>query len=207
MTTLFRLDSSPRKESSHSREIADLVEQHLQSITPNLTIQRRDLADTQIPSLSDVTINGFFTPSEEQTLEQKHDTALSDELIAELKSTHTLLISAPMYNFGVPASLKAWIDQVSRINETFAYDGVSFSGLLPTKRAILTLAYGAEGYAEGGELSAMNFFEPFLTSLLSFLGIKEIHVIRLEGTSTATPEQLALKKEQLAMEIKTLVRG
>ncbi len=201
MPTLLRLDSSPREAGSHSRAIADLVEQHLQSITPDLVIKRRDLSITTPASIANETIAGFYTPPEAMTPSLKAATAMSDELINELKSADTLLISAPMYNFSVPSSLKAWIDQIVRINETFSFDGSSFGGLVPVKRAVLALAYGAQGYTEGGELTAMNFFEPYLISLLTFLGIENIQVFRLEGTSGLNPEDITDEKAKLAAAI------
>ncbi|MCP5162327.1 MAG: NAD(P)H-dependent oxidoreductase [Hahellaceae bacterium] len=201
MPTLLRLDSSPREEGSHSRAIADLVEQHLQSTHSDLIVTRRDLSMMAIPPIANETITGFYTPEEAMTPALKEATSRSDELIAQLKSADSLLISAPMYNFSVPSSLKAWIDQIVRINETFSFDGASFKGLVPVKRAILALSYGAQGYTDGGGLAPMNFFEPYLVSLLTFLGVEHIEVFRLEGTSGLSPDSIADEKAKLSAAI------
>lgn len=201
MTSLLRIDSSPRIDGSHSRAIADLVEQEMLSINPATKVVKRDVSQSNLPAISDQTIAGFFTPIDDFTPELTAATALSDELIGELKAADTLLISAPLYNFGVPSSLKAWVDQVSRVGHTFSFDGESFAGLVPTKSAILALAYGGEGYTNDGPMAAMNFMEPYLVSLLHFLGIESVHVFRIEGTSIRTPESLAEETTLLKSEI------
>ena len=203
MTYILRLDSSPRKSDSISRQIADKVEQHLKDLDPELSVKVRDLSCAELPHISNETITGFYTPADAMTAELKAATALSDELIYELKQADTLIISAPMYNFGVPSSLKAWVDQIVRINETFSFDGSSFAGLVAVKRAVFVLAYGASGYAPGGAFSAMNFLEPYLNSLASFLGIEEIKTIRIEGT-TGDPEALLEAKQSAIEEISEL---
>jgi len=133
----------------------------------------------------------------------KQATLLSYELINELKAADTLLISAPMVNFGVLSSLKAWIDQIVRINHTFSYDGASFQGLVPVKRAVLAIAYGANGCSSEGDFAAMNFLEPYFISFLGFLGIQNIQVIRIEGT-TGEAEALAATKEQALKQLSHL---
>ncbi len=198
MTILLRLDTSSRQAESHSRAVADLVEQYLTSIDPDLFVVRRDLFRTAIPPITDETITGFYTSPEAMTPPLQAATSLSDELILELNSADILLISAPMYNFNVPSSLKAWIDQIVRINKTFSFDESSFTGLVQVKQAILAVAYGAQGYSDGGNLAGMNFFESYLVSLLTFLGIKNIKVLRLEGTSFLSPESIANEKAKLS---------
>lgn len=207
MATLLRLDSSPRGTGSNSRDIADLVEQQLLAVDSNMSVRRRDLSEIAIPHITAETITGFYTPPEAITQELLEATSTSDRLIAELNSADCLLISAPIYNFGVPSSLKAWIDQIVRINKTFSFDGVSFNGLVPTKRAILALAYGAQGYTQGGELAAMNFLEPYLISLLTFLGIEQVEVFRIEGTSILEPAVIADRKAELAKVITQALGG
>ncbi|MGB0665080.1 MAG: FMN-dependent NADH-azoreductase [Pontibacterium sp.] len=197
MSSLVRIDSSPRGADSHSKSIADVVESQLISVIPQLKITHHDVSVMAVPALSGTAITGFYTPKEEFTDELTQATELSDRLIAELKAADTLLISAPMYNFGVPSSLKAWIDQIVRINETFSYDDAGFDGLLKGKKAILALSYGAQGYVEGGPMESMNFFEPYLVALLGFLGIDDVEVFRLEGTSMLSPEALAANRKAL----------
>lgn len=207
MPSILRIDASPRGADSYSRAIADSIENSLLAAHPEATINRRDLALQDLPSLSQSTITGFFSPKDSLSAELQAATALSDELIAELKAADTLIISAPMYNFGVPGSVKAWIDQIVRVNETFSFDGSSFQGLVDVKQAYLALSYGAEGYTGDGALAGMNFFEPYLVSLLGFLGIAQTQVFRIEGTSTLAPEALSQAKDTLGSEISAFVEG
>lgn len=96
----------------------------------------------------------------------------------------------------MPSSLKAWIDQIVRINETFAFSDDGFSGLVTAKRAVLALAYGAQGYSTSADMAAMNFLEPYLVSLLRFLGIQEIDVFSIEGTSVLSADEIEDQKAQ-----------
>lgn len=193
MTTLLRLDASSRHTGSRSRELADHLVQRLTEHEDTLRVVARDLAAEPISIIADSTIVGFYTPSEAMTDDLRAATALSDELISELQAADALLIAAPMYNFGVPAALKTWVDQVVRINRTFSYDGQSFTGLVTGKPAYLALAYGAGGYAPGGPFAAMDFLRPYLGGLLGFLGFTEVHVFAVELTTAddATAESRA----------------
>lgn len=202
MPSLLRIDSSPRGVGSHSKFIANTIQKRLVYTTPDIQILYRDVSSQEIPSISQDTINGFFTPRQSLTSELQKATSLSDQLIKEVKGADTILISAPMYNFGVPSSLKAWIDQIVRVNETFRFDETGFSGLLTGKKAILALSYGAQGYVGNGDLSSMNFFEPYLVALLEFMGIEDIAVFRLEGTSVLDEESLSKQKYLLQTQIK-----
>ena len=103
------------------------------------------------------------------------------KLIAELQDAHTVLIAAPIYNFGVPSALKAWIDHVVRMGHTFSHDGQQFAGLVKRPRAVLALAYGVGGYADA--LAPMDHLRPYLTQLLTFLGIEHIDAITVEATT------------------------
>lgn len=179
--TLLRIDSSARRNGSVSRLLADNIENAWLGAHPDGEIKRRDLAADPMSHISETTIQGFYTPAEQMTSTLLAATALSDVLIAELKSAHTVLISAPIYNFSLPSSLKAWIDQVVRIGHSFAYDGQSFSGLVTQPRAVLALAYGAAGYQ--GPMNDMDHLGPYLTQLLGFLGLPRVDLIAVEDTT------------------------
>lgn len=183
MTHILRIDSSSRVEGSHSRELADYFQTAWLKKNPDDRVIVRDVVKNPVPHIADLTIAGFYTPPEQQTETMKKAIALSDELIEELQSADVLLLSVPMYNFSVPSALKAWIDQIVRIGQTFAYDGTNFTGLVTVKRAYVICAYGASGYTDGGAFSAFNFLEPYLKGLLSFLGIDEIQFFNLQATT------------------------
>lgn len=189
MATLLRIDSSSREEGSNTRSLGDHFVQSWAAANLGGRVIDRDLIAPDVPHLQADTIRGYFTPPDLLTPELLQATRLSDSLVAELQSATEILITAPMYNFSVPASLKAWIDQIVRIGHTFSYDGTSFTGLVKAERAYLICAYGAAGYVNGGPFSGANFLEPYLRFLMSFLGVKDVEVISIESTSGDPKEQ------------------
>jgi FMN-dependent NADH-azoreductase len=201
MTLLLRINSSSRRSGSHSSAVADHFETCFREKNPDCKVVARQVADGSIPIISQKTIEGFYTPTDAMSAELTEATALSDQLIAELQEADTLLITAPIYNFSVPAALKVWIDQVVRMGHTFAYEDGSFQGLAKTRRAIVVCTYGAEGYLEGQPFAAANFVEPYLRFLLSFLGIKDIRFISIQGT-TADAETVKAHVEAAKKECK-----
>lgn len=183
MQRILRIDSSSRVTRSQSRELGDYFETKWKAACLNGHLVRRDLAKEPIEQIRQDTITGFYTPAEGITAELRTATALSDKLIGEVQAADTLLITAPIYNFGVPASLKAWIDQVVRIGHTFSFDGTNFGGLAKPDTAIVCAAYGANGYEEDGAFRAANFLEPYLDFLLKFLGVSTVHFIAVQATT------------------------
>lgn len=154
-SVLLRVDASPRLQPSVSRRIADAFEASWLQGQRDARVVHRDLALQAVPHLQAQTVVGFYTPTEALDDDLRRALVVSDTLIAELQAADTLLISTPMYNFTVPSVLKAWIDQVARINSTFAYDGTGFSGLVRTRRAVVIAAHGLGGYS--GYLAGVDF--------------------------------------------------
>ncbi len=197
MPTFLRIDASSRRSASVSREIGDAVEKSWRAAHPGGRVTVRDVADGTIPVIAQKTVEGFYTAPEDLDDDLRAAIALSDALIAEVQAADVLLITSPIYNFSVPSALKAWIDQVVRINRTFSYDGEAFTGLARPERAILVCAYGAEGYLDGEGFAAANFLEPYLRFLMGFLGIGEVETLSIQAT-TGAPEPLAAQKAALA---------
>lgn len=189
MTRILRIDSSSRPISggSRSRQLADQIVACLQAQDPKAEIIMRDLADVALPHISNETITGYYTPPEQLTDRLKDALVLSDALIAELKSADALVISAPIYNFSIPSALKAWIDQITRINQTFAYEDGQFSGLVADRPVYVAYAYGAEGYGAGAPLESYDFMRPYLTLLLNFIGLSSVTSFAVEATTAAGP--------------------
>lgn len=187
MTRILRLDASSRHDGSQSRLLADAFVARWMDRHPGSTLVRRDLAATPIPHIGPATIQGFYTPAADRGADLTAALLLSDQLIAEVRSADLLVIATPMYNFGVPSALKAWIDHVVRIGETFSYDGTGFAGLLGGRKAVIVAAYGAGGYLDGGPFAGADFLVPYLRFLLGFLGFADIETVGLEAT-TADPE-------------------
>jgi FMN-dependent NADH-azoreductase len=186
MTTLLRIDASSRKTGSQSRRIGDEV---AAAIGAGHTIVR-DLADESIPHVTEDMIGAFFGDPAALTEDQRAASALSERLLEELAAADTVLITLPMYNFGVPSALKAWFDQIVRIGRTFSFDGSGFAGLLTGKRAIVVTAYGASGYVDGAFKSA-DFATPYVTFALKFIGIVDVTVIPIEGINMGPEAQAA----------------
>lgn len=184
MTTILRIDASARDANAGSvtRAMGDHLEKGLVA-KPGARLLHRDLAASPLPHIGQMTIAGYYTPADQMTDALRKATALSDELIAELKSADVLLLTVPMYNFSIPSALKAWIDQIVRGGHTYAYDGTNFSGLLMGKKAYVACSYGAAGYAAGQPFSAANFVEPYLRFLLGFLGITDVTFFSVEATT------------------------
>lgn len=201
--TLVRIDASARSEGSFSRRLADATQIAWQKAHPEGIVIHRDLALEPLPHIHSLTIQGYYTPSDAMTLELREATALSDTLIAEIKGAHTILISSPIYNFSVPSSLKAWIDQIVRIGHTFDYEEGQFSGLVHGPRAVLALSYGAGGYQ--GPLAQMDHLRPYLSALLGFIGIADVQVLNVEATTGDAPTARAALDAAIA-QARTLFR-
>lgn len=180
MKHLLRIDASARTDASHSRALGNFLLECAQAQSSELVVRTRDLSTEPVEQIQQTTITGFYTPDDQMTDELQSATALSDKLIDEVQWADTILITVPMYNFSVPSALKAWVDQIVRINRTFSYVDGQFSGLVGARKAYVCCAYGAGGYLEGGDFAAANFLEPYLRFVLEFLGIEQVKFFSAE---------------------------
>lgn len=197
MSKLLRIDASSRIHDSQSRELADFFVNHWLSNNTDGELIVRDLVANSPPHITDATIAGFYTSKESHSFEYKQATALSDKLIKELMDADALLIDTPMYNFSIPSALKAWIDQIVRIGETFNFSPDSgYEGLVTGKQAYVITASGASFADEN--MKAMDFMTPYLNTLLGFLGFAEIKYFTVEGTTT--DETLFAHSKKLAQQ-------
>lgn len=192
MTNILRIDSSSRPssaslpegvEGSYSRELADHLIERLHVGHSDTQVVVRDLVANLVPHIANETIAGYYTPPEAMTDVLRSATALSDELIAEVKGADAIVISVPIYNFSIPSALKAWIDQVVRIGHTFAYENGEFSGLVQDKPTFVCFSYGAGGYGENGPLHAYDHMKPYLTMVLNFIGLLNVETFAIEATT------------------------
>jgi len=174
--TLLRIDSSARRSESISRSLSDRLSERFTDAGHSHIITR-DLADG-IPQIDEAWIGANFTPPADRTDDQRAKLALSDILVGELQAADTVLIGLPIYNFGVPASLKAWIDLVARVGVTFSYTADGPQGLLTGKRAIIAMTSGG---TEAG--SDIDFATSHLKHVLGFLGITDIQLITADRTA------------------------
>ena len=170
-TTLLRVDSSGTVNGSSTRALLDeLVTKLTVSQGPGRQILR-DVAEG-IPYVDEHWITANFTDRRQRTLEQRRTLAFSDLLIEEIQAADVVAIGVPVYNFGVPAALKAWVDMIARAGVTFRYTDKGPVGLLSGKKAYLVVASG--GVAVD---SALDFATPYMRQALRFVGINDIEVI------------------------------
>lgn len=164
---ILRVDASARKAGSSSRALTDAL---IAKLAPD-TIITRDLTEA-LPFVTEDWVGANFTDEGERTEAQKAELALSDSLVDELFAADTLVIGTPIYNFAVPAALKAWIDLVARARKTFHYTANGPEGLLTNKKAYVLIASGG---TEVG--SAIDFASGYLRHILGFVGITDVTVI------------------------------
>lgn len=180
--SILHIDTSPMGERSVSRKLGAKVLAELQGRFPDSNVTSRDLAATPLPHLTGSTLGAFFTPPEQRTPEQAAAAAQSDAAIAELKAADVIVIGAPMWNFGIPSALKAWIDHVVRAGQTFKYGANGVEGLIaPGKKVIIVSSRG--GVYSAGPMAAMDFQEDYLRSVLGFIGLTDVSFVRAEGVA------------------------
>lgn len=193
---VLRVDASGRHQGSTSRELSSKLIERLQNTThqhATTEIVQRDLANTNIPFVSEDWINANFTDPEQRTAQQQAELALSDQLVEELKAADVLVIGVPIYNFGVPAVLKAWIDMIARARVTFKYTENGPVGLLQGKKAYLLIASG--GTASGSEI---DFATGYMRHILGFIGINDVEVIAADQLMMDAENKLAAAQRKIA---------
>jgi FMN-dependent NADH-azoreductase len=173
------LMSSPRRDTSYSNLVAMRVLRELRHVYPDATVTIRDLARNPLPHIDDDFVTATRSIAGARTERQRAQLEQSDGLIDELIAADAVVIAASMINFGVPSTLKAWIDYVVRPGRTFHYTEGGSQGLLRGRRAILVLSRG--GIYSGGPLRSFEHDESYLRSVLEFVGITDVQTILLEG--------------------------
>jgi FMN-dependent NADH-azoreductase len=194
--TVLKLDASARRDGSITRQLTDKITARLDADT----LISRDLAETPVPQVTEAWLGASFTPEADRSPEQTKALALSENLIAEVERADTLVIGLPVYNFALPAALKAWVDQVARAGRTFHYTEDGPVGHLTGKRAIIAMASG--GTEQG---SGIDHATPYLRHILGFLGITDVTVIaadRLMLDGDASLEKAMAQIDQLDVHAK-----
>ena len=193
MTTILHIASSSNIASSFSRQIGNLTLEKLKQIYSNATIIERDLIKTSIPHISPELLGAMFAGKDDA-----EELKLSNQLIDEVFASNIILIEAPMYNFGIPSVLKAWIDHILRAKKTFQYGESGPEGLVKGKKAILVVSRGGV-YSEGA-YKIMDHQEPYLRAVLGFIGISDIETIHIEGVAMGQ-EKIAEALEKAKQQI------
>ncbi|OBZ15017.1 FMN-dependent NADH-azoreductase [Bacillus sp. FJAT-27264] len=181
MKQILIIEVSPREAESASRAVTDKLSMRLKEEFPEAKFVYRDLAKDPIPHLDDSTLKAISSKIPEEVAANKESAHLSDQLTKELLESDVLVIATPMWNFGIPSVLKAWLDLVVRPGKTFTYTETGVLGLAKDKKAIIVVASG--GVFTEGAWKAWDFVEPYLRQILSFIGIENVQVVRAQGTN------------------------
>ena len=185
MTTILRIDASVRRTdnsvaayNSISRSLADSFVAQWEEAEPEVEVILRDVGMTPPDFICNDWIASVFTPDAERTEQQKKLVSLSDTLIDELDRADVLLISTPMYNYGMPAALKAWFDQVIRINKTFTFDldrgDFPLEPIMSGKTLVLLTSAGEFGFEEGGIRDGSGHLSAHINTLRKYLGAEHM---------------------------------
>lgn len=191
MTTVLHIDSSVRAVSNENPEhdsiSKKLAKRFISSFRTDASIDEyiyRDVGVNPPQYITQDWIGAVFTPEQHRTAEQKQILAPSDEYIAELEKADIIVISSPMYNYGMPAQLKAWFDQIVRINKTFDFDlargDQPLEPLLTGKTLVIITSSGEFGFEKGGINETSGHLVPHLRTLSKYLGVTEIVEIASE---------------------------
>lgn len=177
---LLEIQSSVRQERSVSRTLASKFVYQWQLFNPDAQHQLRDIGQQPPALINSDWVVANLTSSENQTDETKTLLVESDSLIAELFNSDRIVLGVPMYNFGIPAHLKAYFDNVIRVGRTVDYnrDTATFNGLLTEKKALI-ISSRAGSYAPGTPAGAMDFCVPYLQFILNFLGIQDVDYVEV----------------------------
>ena len=183
---VLQIDSSVFGEQGQSSQLTAHLVEALKRQQPT-TLTYRNLAAEPLPHLTGATLVALGTEAAARTPEQTATVAMADELIAELQAANTLVLAAPMYNFAVPSTLKAWMDYVARAGVTFRYTANGPEGLLTHKKAYVVTTRGGlhQGKASDSQTTFVNTF-------LNFIGITDVAWIYAEGINMGDRKATAI---------------
>lgn len=173
---ILQINASARGADSNSTQLANAVTHKLQAAHPSAQIRVRDLGQDPHPTLDGSALQALFTPGEQRSADQQARVEIDDALIAQVQAADVLVLGVPMYNFGIPAQLKSWLDAIARAGVTFRYTENGPEGLLKDKKVYVTLARGGI-YRDTPNDSQV----PYLKTILGFLGMTDIEWIYAEG--------------------------
>ena len=173
MSKLLVVETSPCGDYSISRNMTRRFVADWQAAHPGSEVVNRDLMETDLPFVTAPWLQAYFTPVEQHSPEMRQALRLSDELVAEVLATDQIVIATPVYNYNVPAALKAWVDHIVRKGLTLGFDG---SGLVTGKKATVLLASGGI-YAEGSPIRDRDIAPQYLRLILNVIGITDVTVV------------------------------
>ncbi len=192
MKKILSIETSAKAADSFSIKLSSAILDKLKATYPDSQLTVHNLAKAPFPHLEETHLAAFFTPPEVQSEVQKIAITHSDEAIKEIMDADIIVIGVPLYNFGIPSTLKAWIDHIVRAGITFSYATGIPEGLVKNKKVYLAIASG--GVYTEGPMKSYDFTEPYLRTVLGFIGLTDITVIRVEGTMVPAVKETAWTK-------------
>lgn len=190
MKHILHLISSPRGGESFSIKLGHAVIEKLLVKYPDSIVEEVNLSGSTTPHLDKSHLQSFFTPEEQLTSDDQVAIHYSDVAISQLMAADIIVIGAPLYNFGIPSTLKAWIDHIARAGKTFRYDEHGAEGLVKGKKVYVAMSSGAV-YSEGFYQN-YDFVSPYLKTMLGFLGMTDLIIFRVEGVNIPGIKENAL---------------
>ncbi len=181
MKKVLIINASARTQNSQSRKLTEVFVDHWRSIYTDAAISFRELGNTDVPHVTERWITANIKPAKDRTPEDFDILKTSDAYIAELRQADILVLGTPMYNWSIPSALKAYIDQVMRLNETFSINpgnpAQPYTGLLQNKTLCLLVARGSQGLSKRGQQNEhLNFQTTYLKTVFNMMGIRDIHI-------------------------------
>jgi FMN-dependent NADH-azoreductase len=200
MKRILHISSSILGDASYSIKLAEEIITKIQEKYPGSTVELLDLARQEVPHLSPQSLGKLFAPANTLSEDDARSVQFANDLIQQLMAADIIVIGAPLYNFSIPSTLKAWIDHVTRAGVTFGYgeDGRPV-GLVMGKKVYIAMASG--GIYSEGPMKAYDFAAPFLQALLGFLGMTDVTVFRAEGVKIPGIQEHALEKAVASIQI------
>ena len=193
---ILQINASLRAGNGHSTRVSDTIVARLQARHPSARVTRRDLVQDPHPMLDDAAFAALTTPAEQRSAMQAARVALDDAAIAQVQAADAIVLGVPMYNYGIPAQLKHWIDAIARAGVTFRYTANGPEGLLTGKKAYIFATRG--GLYAGTPLDSQT---TYVRDFLGFLGITDVEFIYAEGLNMGEEsKQAALAKAQDQLE-------
>ena len=189
---VLHIKSGINGNASRSNQLSTSIIEKIKNTYPGCTIDTLDLSTDPLPFLTAEMYQAFSTPKNARSQSQLEAIQLSENAVRQIRDADIVVLGVPLYNFSIPASLKAWIDQIARANETFSYASGSPQGLLTGKKVYLAIASG--GVYSEGMMKAFDFTENYLRTVLGFMGLTDIDTFRIEGIFVPNMGELAVKK-------------
>ncbi len=195
---ILQLNTSARSVGANSTSVADLITRRLQQKAPESSLRLRDMARDPHPMLDEPALNALFTPADQRSEAQHARMAQDDALISDIQNSDIIVLGVPMYNFGIPVQLKSWFDAIAKAGVTFRYTENGPVGLLTGKKVYVALARGGIYRDTPNDTQV-----PYLTLMLGFLGMTDVHYIYAEGFAMG-PEAAANAMQEAKQQISNL---